>query len=112
MDAVEGGPVLLFFLLALHFLKRLLLHFAVPQHEMSIEILLAYIRTQIALYREHPVTEEDGQADDYNADRSISSEGSFKSILAATSQKLVFLKRFPRTLWEQAALFLEQGETH
>lgn len=85
---------------------------AVLQHEMSIEMLLAYIRTQIALYPEHPVTEEDGQADDYHAGRSISSEGSSKSILAAASQKLVFPKRFPRTLWEQAARFLEQGETH
>lgn len=83
---------------------------AVLQHEMSIDMLMAYIHSQISLYPEQPVTEEDGQSDDYHTGRSISSEGSSKSVLAAASQKLVFPKRFPRSLWSKAARFLEQGE--
>ena len=79
----------------------------VLQHEMSADMLLSYITAQVALYPEQDIPEEEGKADDRLAGRSISSEGSSKSILAAASQKLVFPKRFPRMLWEKAARFFE-----
>jgi hypothetical protein len=81
---------------------------SVLQHEMSVDLLVNYLKQQIILYPPDGSCKEEHKSEVRSKrSLSISSSNSYsKSILAAASFKLVFLNRFPRDLWERALNFI------
>ena len=82
-------------------------NYSILQHEMSVELLINYIKQQAIVHSADDMRKEDHKSESRsNRSLSISSSNSYsKSILAAASFKLVFLNRFPRKLWEDAVGF-------
>lgn len=83
-------------------------NFSIVQHEMSEDLLINYIKQQIIHYPLEEGIKEDHKSENRSKrSLSISSSNSYsKSILAAASFKLVFLNRFPRSLWESSLAFM------
>lgn len=84
---------------------------SILHQEISVDLLLNYIKFQCQLYPEGDDSPSEDRKDEARPRKhkacSISSSGSSsKSILAAASFKLIFPNRFPRHLWEQAVEFL------
>jgi hypothetical protein len=81
-------------------------NYSILQHEMSVDLLINYIKQQTVVYADENRTEDHKSESRSKRSLSISSSNSYsKSILAAASLKLVFLNRFPRDLWENALQF-------
>lgn len=86
-------------------------NYSILQHEMSVDLLVNYIKQQSIVYAADDKHKEEHKSETRsNRSLSISSSNSYsKSILAAASFKLVFLNRFPRNLWESAVNFFSSG---
>lgn len=85
-------------------------NFSIIAQEMSVDLLINYIKQQILLYPAEN-NDKDAHKPENRSKRSLSMSSSnsySKSILAAASFKLVFLNRFPRNLWERALSFMSE----